>query len=807
MKNLLLFVLIIFTSSLFSQYTITGSVKDAGTNKPIEFCTIVFKDSSKMIAAVQTDLDGKFSYTFKEKMLVIVDIKQAGYIPFAKKLYVKETIELPSILLKSNDKVLGEVNVTSEKSYVQNTLDKRIINIDKNTVSTGGTAVDILQTLPGVSLNSDEKVEMRGSSNLNIQIDGKPIGSRGGNINTVLDQIPASMIENIEIIGNPSAKYDAEGTGGIINIVLKKNAKLGISGNVTATVGTRNKYTAGASLNYKNKIFNLTTNLGFQHNYAYTRGIFNSTNTAIDTTFYQHFKSRGLNKPLNIAPKVGIDFFLNDKNTLSFVSNYSINRNNEYNKVDRYFYNQDSAIDYTSSREAITQTKNRYVDGTISYRRLYKTPKKEFTIDVYYQNGKEYNLLTASESYLNKIIVDNNIVYDSVITDVKLQNANALINYVHPFNPKSFMEIGYSYRYNETDRLLDYSLKNNSSISDYYTDTNRTNQFVYRDHINAAYVTFNSSYEKLSYKIGLRAEDTRTLGKLINTNEVFKNNYFKLFPSLHMNVDLGKDRSMRFTYSRRLQRPSINQLNPFGDYSDPRNVRSGNPALQPETTHSFELGFDNNKQKYTFSSTVYYRLQYDMITFVRKVDNEGFGRIISGNIGTAHNYGVELSGRYNPYKWWTLSLDVNGGGQTLVDSRFRDLKNRQNIMYGFNFISNWTIMKFWNIQAMYNYRGPNLFPQGRMRSMHGAEVGMKFFALKGKLIVNLRVSDIFNTRQFAVEASGFNFESNAIRKRDTRNFYVGLTYRFGNNDNKSSTKKRGGGMDENMNGGGGMEAF
>jgi outer membrane receptor protein involved in Fe transport len=438
---------------------------------------------------------------------------------------------------------------------------------------------------------------------------------------------------------------------------------------------------------------------------------------------------------------------------------------------------------------------------------LYKTPKKEFTIDVYYQNGKEYNLLTASESYLNKIIVDNNIVYDSVITDVKLQNANALINYVHPFNPKSFMEIGYSYRYNETDRLLDYSLKNNSSISDYYTDTNRTNQFVYRDHINAAYVTFNSSYEKLSYKIGLRAEDTRTLGKLINTNEVFKNNYFKLFPSLHMNVDLGKDRSMRFTYSRRLQRPGINQLNPFGDYSDPRNVRSGNPALQPETTHSFELGFDNNKQKYTFSSTVYYRLQYDMITFVRKVDNEGFGRIISGNIGTAHNYGVELSGRYNPYKWWTLSLDVNGGGQTLVDSRFRDLKNRQNIMYGFNFISNWTIMKFWNIQAMYNYRGPNLFPQGRMRSMHGAEVGMKFFALKGKLIVNLRVSDIFNTRQFAVEASGFNFESNAIRKRDTRNFYVGLTYRFGNNDNKSSTKKRGGGMDENMNGGGGMEAF
>ncbi|MEI6312606.1 MAG: TonB-dependent receptor [Bacteroidota bacterium] len=808
MKKICSLVVILLFSvfSVYSQYTIKGSVKDANTKKAIEFCSIVIKDSTKFIAAIQSDINGNYTYTSPTKNNLFITFTSIGYKSITKKIYLEASIEVPDVLLKSDDKVLNQVEVTTEKSYVQNTMDKRIINIDKNSVSTGGTAVDILQTLPGVSLNSDEKVEMRGSANLNIQIDGKPVGSRGGNLNTVLEQIPASSIESIEIIGNPSAKYDAEGSGGIINIVLKKNKQVGISGNLTATVGTRNKYTAGGSLNYKNKFMNIATNLGFQHNYAYTRGVFNSSNFNGDSTFYQHYKSSGLNKPLNISPKVSVDFFLNDKNTLSLVSNYSINRNNEFSRTDRYFLNSDSIIDYTSNRQATSITRNRYVDGTLSYRKLFKQPKQEFTIDIYYQNGKEYNTVTAPENYINNRMVSSQTISDSIITDVKLQNANVLINYVHPINKNTFMEMGYSYKYNMTDRDLNYLQQNDWINNEFYTDSNRTNQFAFEENIHAGYITYNSVYGKLSYKLGLRAENTSNFGELKQTNQTFRNNYFQFFPSIHMNVDLGKDRSFRFTYSRRLQRPNMNQLNPFGDYSDPRNVRSGNPALKPETTHSFEFGFDKSNKKFTFSSTLYYRLQTNMITFIRKVDADGFGRITSGNVGTAHNYGVELSGRYNPYKWWNISLDINGGGQTLVDSRFVDLKNRQNLSYGANLISNWTILKFWNIQAMYNYRGPSLFPQGRMRSMHGGELGMKFFVLKGKLIFNLRFSDVFNTRQFAVNASGFNFESSAVRKRDTRNFYVGITYRFGSSD-KDKTNNRRRSIEENNSNGGGMEVF
>lgn len=767
-------------------------VKDATTLQGIPFCTITYKDSTRNLGAVQTSMDGSYTFTLSEPATILIAYNYIGYTSISKKIIIISSRVLPDILLKADTKNLKEVNVTAEKSYIQNTLDKRIINIDKNMVSTGGTAVDILQTLPGVSLNSDEKVEMRGSSNLNIQIDGKPIGSRGGNINTVLEQIPASMIENIEIIGNPSAKYDAEGTGGIINIVLKKNARQGISGNITATVGSRNKYSAGATLSYKNKFMNITANMGFQHNYAYMKGQFNSKNTTPDSTFYQHFRNTGLNKPLNLSPKINFDFYLNKFNTLSVSSSYSINRGIENTQVYRYFYNPDSIIAFESNRDAHTYTRNRYADATLSYKKTFKTPKKEVTIDLYYQNGNEYNLVDANEGYLDKIRVDQVLIQDSIITAVKLHTANALCNYVHPFSTKAFMEIGYSFRFNHTNRNLDYWVQNPYIGASFYSDSNRTNQFVYTEYVNAAYITYNASYEKLSYKIGLRAEDTRTLGQLINTSNTFRNNYFKLFPSLHMNIALPNEQSIRFTYSRRLQRPNINQLNPFGDFTDPRNVRSGNPALQPETTHSFELGYDKVHKKYTLTNTIYYRLQYDMITFIRKVDNEGFGRIQSGNIGMSHNYGIELSGRYSPYKWMNLSLDINVGAQTLIDNRFRDLRNRQNYSYGFNFISAFTPYPFWNISVMYNYRGPNFFPQGRMRSMHGAELGMKFFALKGKLSFNLRFSDVFNTRQFAVEASGFNFESNAVRKRDTRNFFAGITYRFGNSDKSPQNKKKGG---------------
>lgn len=802
----LFLILFLSLSAIHGQIKISGLIKDANSKRGIEYCTITFKDSTKFLGAAQTDSNGFFSFNIATPTRVSILVNSLGYINNNQKLYVSESLQLPTISLKPNDKVLKEVNVITEKSYIQNSLDKRIINIDKNVVGTGGTAVDILQTLPGVSLNSDEKVEMRGSSNLNIQIDGKPVGNRGGNLTTVLDQIPASSIESIEIIGNPSAKYDAEGTGGIINIVLKKNGKVGVNGNVSATVGSRNKYSAGAALNYKNKFFNLSTNVGFQHNYAYTRGVFNSSNTNTDTTFYQSFKNKGLNKPLNIAPKLSIDFYLNKNNVLSLTSNYSVNRNNEFSRVDRLFFDTDSAVNFMSNREATSITRNRYVDGTISYRKLFKNPKQEFSIDIYYQNGKEYNVVKAPETYMNNLIVSSQTIVDSILTKVKLQNTNVLVNYVQPINKSTFMEIGYSYRNNWTDRTLSFAQQDEYLGDQYYNDANRSNQFVFNEHVNAAYVTYNSTFRNLSYKLGLRAEDTRNKGELLTTGEKFVNKYFQFFPSIHMGVDLGKDRSFRLTYSRRLQRPNMNQLNPFGDYSDPRNVRSGNPALKPETTHSFEIGLDKTKQKYTFSSSIYYRLQSNMITFVRRVDEAGFGRITSGNLGTAHNYGIELSGRYNPFKWWTLSLDVNGGGQTLVDARFSDLKNKQSYSYGFNFISNWTILKFWNIQTMYNYRGPSFFPQGRMRSMHGAELGMKFFALKGKLVVNLRFSDVFNTRQFAVSASGFNFESSAVRKRDTRNVFVGITYKFGNADNKNANKKRNAG-DENPNGGGGIEVF
>ena len=787
------------------QLMLSGTVIDA-TDKSVQpFAIITILDTFKTkISTSNTDAKGTFNTAIPKEGIYILSIQQTGYIPFRKRVLMIADKNVGNIEIKVSDKTLNEVTVTEEKNLFQNGTDKKVINIDKNIVSQGGTAADILQTLPGISLDNDEKIQMRGSNSLQILIDGKPTGARGGNIATILDQIPASSIETVEILNNPSAKYDPEGTGGIINIILKKNKKVGLNGNLGLTVGTRNKYNASGSLNYKNKFMNFFSSLSYINNRSFTRGEFNSTNFPLDTLFYQYNNTKGSSRPMTLLPKIGFDFNLNKRNTLSISGSYTFNVNQEKSQIFRQFSDENAVLSIYAYRNTATQVKNKYGDITLGYTKLFKNPKQEFSINLFYQRGLENNNLLASEissSYGSNLILPPSFL-DSINTGVLLNNGLVQINYTHPFKNKSFIETGYSMRYNNASRKLGYYKQFDTTI--WASDSNKTNQFNYTENIQALYITYNGSYEKLSYKLGIRAEQTLGDGILINTDQKVKNHYFKLFPSIFINNDLGKQRSLRFSYARRIQRPSLNALNPFADYSDPRNIRSGNPFLQPEMTHSFDFGLDILKDKITYSVGAYYRLQTSSIVFSRRVNADGIGVVTSQNIGTAHNYGVEFSTRYTPFKWWNFSFDLNAGGQTFDDSRFPNLINKQNILYGGNLNSNWTIKKIWNISFIYNYNSPRRFPQGQMRAMQGAELGMKLTLLKGKILINIRLSDLFNTRQFAAKAAGDNFESNFYRKKDSRNIYMGITYKFGQSDKNMRNQKK---DSENQPQGGGQEMF
>lgn len=810
MKSLTLIILSSFFSlfSLAQNIQLRGKVIDSNTKQAVDFATVALIDpaGNKTVKSTLTDAEGVFKLSGLSAGTYSLKISFIGFKPFGKEIQLSESNvnpDLGMIALIASDKALKEVSVSGEKSVYQQNLDKRIINVDKNLVTSGGTAADVLATIPGMGSDGDGNMQMRGTSNLNILIDGKPTGSRANNLQQFLEQIPASSIENIEVLSNPSAKYDPSGSGGIINIVLKRNKREGLSGSLGGTIGLRQKFNGNAALNYKMKWFNLSTNFSFQSNQNLFRSEYNSLNFPTDTTFRQYNLTNGRNRNTSYVPKLGMDFYISDHDILSLNGGLTVNRNKDFNRVIRQFKDEEDIVRTASFRYANTDFEGMFGDATLSYKHMFPQERHTLSMDFTYQRNNEKSPLIAREDYMPVDLMGYSSFssFDSVIAVSHSQNFNIQADYVRPLRKSSYLEAGYSGRINYQDRKLQFfSMNTDSSI--WGLDKNKSNRFIYDENIQAVYTTFNGNFGKLSYKFGLRLEGTFTHGKLITTGEDFRQRYFSAFPSFTVNHESEKNLSFRFSYSRRINRPNSSQLNPFGDYSDPRNVRTGNPALKPEFIHSFETGLDKSWKKITFSATLYYRLQTNMMTFVRKVDDRGFGILTFQNLGTTHNYGVEFSTRYNPFKWWSLNLDLNGGGQTFDDSRFGNLLFKQNWSFGGNLLTNFTIKKIWNIQLTYNYRSPSRFPQGTMKAMQYCDLAMKISFFKGNLSFTFRVADIFNTRRFAVRSQGVNFDNSFYRQRDTRNVFFGINYRFGRQDKASQNRRR-----EGQEGQGGMEMF
>jgi len=734
----------------------------------------------------------------------VVRFSFIGYAPLQRSINIsgnQAVADLGTVSLNPSENKLKDVNITAEKDVYSKELDKKVINVDKNITTAGGTASDVLQTVPGISQDGDGNLQLRGTGNFTVLVDGKPSGNRGANINQLLEQIPASSIENIEVITNPSAKYDASGTGGIINIVLKKNKKQGLSGNASVNVGTRDKYTANFSLNYKGKKASFYSNFSGQSNANYYYGEFRSRNFTADTAFRQYYITGGNGRNMNFLPKLGLDLYVNDHNTITINTNFTYNHNVDRSRIIRQFSNDEGVAESGGERRIYNVFTGLYGDATFGLKHLFKGERHYIFADFTYSRNHESNDLNAHEAFIPSALANlSYISKDSIRTVNSSHTFLAQVDYTRQLDKRTYIEAGYLGELNMLDRDLNYMTHKNEE-GNFASDTNKSNHFKYREQIEAIYGTYNGTLNKLSYKFGLRFEQTWMNGELTTTGQTFKQSYFSAFPSVNLANDLGHEQTLRFNYSRRISRPSINQLNPFGDYTDPRNIRMGNPAVKPEFTHSFELAYDKGMKKLSFSGTVYYRLQSNMITYVRHVQDNGFAVITFENLGTTHNYGLELSYRYTPAKWWNINLDLNGGGQTFDDPKFSDLLYKQSWTYGGNFMSNWTIMKFWNIQATYFYRSKSRLPQGEMKAMHGADLAMRFFMLKGKLSINLRASDLFNTRQFSINSSGANFEFSFYRKRDSRNFFIGISYRFGKQENKQDKRKRetpdapGGGME------------
>jgi outer membrane receptor protein involved in Fe transport len=793
-KNIKYLVIIFFLMQifLFAQEYKTGSVNpingkitgylfDAQTGSPIEYGNIAvfsLKDSSLVTGSVSN----------KAGFFEIDNLKPGRY--FCKTSFIgyeskiisdlmitpKNTeIDLGEINLSQKSIAMGTVEVTGQKEMYTYNIEKKVINVDKMLTSVGGTAVDILQNIPSVNVDADGTVSLRGNTNLTILIDGKPNGMVAVSPEDALAQIPASSIESIELVTNPSAKYDPEGTGGIINIILKKNSATGFNGSISANAGTRDKYNGSINLNYRIDGFNFFGSYDRRSNYSTD---FATTERTSNFLLNQNSASTGVRG--GSSANIGFDYFLNDYNTFTF----SFQRRGFGGDNNTELFNTQYPNDYSFfdafSRNSISNRNMSSKNYSFNYKKTYEEKFREFTVDFSYSDNK----MDAS-SLIEQISSTNSKYTKTESHNVNSQYRGAL-NYVHPFDKTSKLEVGAEFNYRNPNMHFNYFNYTNTGLIE---DLLKRNYFDYKLQTYALYFTFsNSLFEGFAYQLALRGEQAYTKSKSEITGFTFDNNYFSLYPSLHISYQPSQIHEIQFSYSRRVDRPSNRQLNPFVDYSDSLNISYGNPFLKPQYINSYEISYGLFLGKTSFTTSFFVKNTNDVISSISKLGDDGINRTTFENIAKSTSYGMEFIAMQPISSWWRLNGNVSVY-KYKFENNGANISPYDNFSWSLKLNNNFTLWYDIQMQLMLNYNSPSVAvssgwggnsvnSQTKLDAIYFADLAMKKDFMDGNLSVMLRISDIFNTRKFSSTVNGYNFVSTSTRTNDSRNIFLGISYRL-----------------------------
>ena len=779
---------------------VKGKVVDAISKSPLEYATIsIFsqKDSSIVTGDI-TDKSGVFVIeTPPGRYYAKVDF--IGFEPKMLDNFMigreSRTVDLGSIELGANSEVLNEIEVRAEKSSIQMGLDKRIFNVGKDLANNGGSAADILDNVPSVAVDIDGNVSLRGNEGVQILIDGKPsglvgIGSSGG-----LKALPANLIDKVEVITNPSAKFEASGTSGIINIVLKKEKKSGLNGSFDFTLGHPEIYGVAFNLNYRRNNFNFFTNIGINQSTNIGGGssfqrFLQDSITSITRQQRDHERA-GLSGNI----RFGADYYFNPKNTLTTSFLYRIGRDDNFSEI--YYYDflgsedNPTGTTYRTDTEDEDETKLEYA---LTYTKKFDKKGHQLEADIRFQDNTEKENSLFVESYLDTDL-NPTTQQDLLQRSGNKEGERRIItklDYTHPFGKKEKFEAGYQGSFRTINN--DYSVEEEIN-GEYQALPNLTNEFNYDENIYGVYATYGNKINKFSYQVGLRAERSDVRTELVNNDSINARNYTNFFPSGFVSYELNNGNSIQASYSRRVRRPRFWDLNPFFTFSDARNQFSGNPNLDPEFTDSYEIGHVKYWEKGSLSSSIFYRHTTDVISRIitSQVTDTTFRR--PENLNTRDDIGLEFTFTYNPLKWMRFNGDIN---------IFRSITDGSNL--GSNFeadtyttrgrlTSRLTVKKKTDIQIRFNYRGPRETTQGRTKLMAFIDLGVSQDIFKNKGTITFNVSDPFQTRR----RRGIIETENLYREDDFQ--WRGRTFRLTLNYRLNQKKRRGGGR----RGGGGFE--
>ncbi|UII76570.1 TonB-dependent receptor family protein [Flagellimonas sp. HMM57] len=773
--------------------SISGTVIDNAQQQPIAYAAIVIKseDGSKTITGGITTEDGKFEIVKLPEGVFILEVQFIGYKTHSQKLEItkkNKKLDVGTITLMEDAEKLEEVEVVAERTTIEQRVDRKIINVGKDLTTAGATASDIMNNIPSVNVDSQTgDISLRGNSNVRVMVDGKlsnvPVAQ-------LLQQIPSTSIKSIELITNPSAKYNPEGMSGIINIVLHKNANVGFNGNATVglTQAIEAKFNSSIDLNYRQGKFN------FYGNYGNNIGKYVNDGTILrlDENSLQAFDFFNNNK--SHLYKVGFDFYLNDKNTISVFTNQNIFDGNGEGITD-VTYNTDLSRNVTQIFTDVNE--NQSEQYNFDYKHDFKKEGHNIELEI------DHNRFNSDQDANFRSIGAS--LFPDYMDFVDTERTQTFVNldYVNPLDSISKLEVGLESRTFETD--VDYSSTGLSFNSGGDLIPTPSTDFIYSMDIYSAYVTFSQTRGKFSYQAGVRLEDVEVKADT-NRLRAFTDEYTELYPSAFITYNPNEKNQFQVSYSRRVDRPGLEQVNPVREWATPLISSFGNPSLVPQFTNSYETNYTRRLKNGSITAGVFYRAISDEINRAVYVDRLDFNKLILtfDNFENTSAYGFELSTNYKFTEWWSINGSFDFFSQTqrgVTESLSGDSPNPtendiveervevDNTAWNLRLNNSFKVSKSLTFQLFGFYRGQNRTIQFTARPMYFVNLGARYSFAKGKGTISLNYNDMFNTMRFGFDGDrpyeqegGFNWESN--------NLYAGMSYRFGSGKNKAKQRKR-----------------
>jgi outer membrane receptor protein involved in Fe transport len=788
-----------------------GNVKTTD-NKPLEAATVSLlkaKDSSLIKIAV-ADKAGVYKFENIRYGSYLVQAEALGHDKSMSKIFdltqEHSPVAIDDISLASGTKVLAGVNITSQRPLIENKIDKTVVNVDASPTNTGLSALEVLEKSPGVTVDNNGNISLKGKQGVVILIDGKPAYLSGDNLTNYLKNLSSNQLDQIEIMSQPSAKYDASGNSGVINIKTKKNRNSGLNGTITtsAIIAKYFKNTNNFTINWRKGKVNLFGNAG----YSYWEGFnditidrFSRVNRATPYNRYveQHTFGRYSGRPKNF--KAGIDYFANKNTTLGFVlsGDFQDDKFKSSGRANIF----DSTHQFVQYNDATSQTHDPWsnLGFNVNFDTKLDTSGKELTADAdyifYRTKGHQYsyNYLYRSDKIASE---DPFLLQGYLPANIDIYSFKS--DYKQPLSKTTTFEAGIKSSYVKTDNDAQY-INYNTPEAKWQTDTSRSNHFIYKENINAAYVNFQKQIKKWGLQLGLRAEQTIADGNQITKSISFHKNYTKLFPTSYISYKLNDNNTLGLSYGRRIERPGYQQLNPFQYQLDRYTYQQGNPNLQPQFSHNIELSYNYKGQlniaaNYTTISDI---INDVLITTRQPGDSNYTTYQTTQNIASSKNMGLAFSYNKQLKKWWTINAFFN-----VFHNKFRGVIDDENINVKItavttNFSSQFTFNKGWTAEAGGWYNSKNLFSSailGYPMGMFSIGGGKQILKTKGTIRLNLR--DPFYLMHFKGTTDLNKGVANIYSKWDNRRGIITFTYRFGKTAEQQQ-RKRSSAADEEKN--------